>query len=97
MVNNLDNPPSLSSLARQVNLNEFSLKQGFKQVFDTTVFRYLHQHRLEMARQLLVNSDLNIQIISQQVGFANRSYFAQAFRQKFGVNPKQYRQSLRSH
>ncbi len=50
-----------------------------------------------MARQLLVNSDLNIQMISQQVGFSNRSYFAQAFRQKFGLNPKQYRQSLRSH
>jgi AraC family transcriptional regulator, transcriptional activator of the genes for pyochelin and ferripyochelin receptors len=97
LINNLNNPPSLSSLARQINLNEFSLKQGFREVFDTTVFRYLHQHRLEMARQLLVNSDLNIQMISQQVGFANRSYFAQAFRQKFGLNPKQYRQLLRSN
>jgi AraC family transcriptional regulator, transcriptional activator of the genes for pyochelin and ferripyochelin receptors len=92
LVSNLDKPPSLSSLARQVNLNEFSLKQGFKQVFGTTVFRYLLEHRLEMARQLLVSSDLNIQIIAQQVGFANRSYFAQVFRQKFGLNPKEYRQ-----
>jgi AraC family transcriptional regulator, transcriptional activator of the genes for pyochelin and ferripyochelin receptors len=96
LIDNLNNPPSLSSLARQASLNEFSLKQGFKQVFGTTVFRYLLEHRLEIARQLLVSSDLNIQIIAQQVGFANRSYFAQVFRQKFGLNPKRYRQQRKN-
>jgi AraC family transcriptional regulator, transcriptional activator of the genes for pyochelin and ferripyochelin receptors len=92
LLSHLNNPPSLNSLARQANLNEFSLKQGFKQIFGTTVFRYLHEHRLEMARQLLANNDMKIEVIAQKVGFANRSYFARSFRQKFGLNPKEYRQ-----
>jgi AraC family transcriptional regulator, transcriptional activator of the genes for pyochelin and ferripyochelin receptors len=92
LLRHLSNPPSLIDLARQASLNDFALKQGFKQVFGTTVFRYLHDYRLEIARQLLVSSDSKVQTIAQQVGFANRGYFAQAFRQKFGLNPKKYRQ-----
>ncbi|MGL5833216.1 MAG: helix-turn-helix transcriptional regulator [Waterburya sp.] len=94
LISQLNNPPSLLDLAQQANLNDFSLKQGFKQVFGTTVFKYLHEHRLEIARQLLINSDLNIQTIARQVGFAHRSYFAQAFCKKFGLNPQKYRQRL---
>jgi AraC family transcriptional regulator, transcriptional activator of the genes for pyochelin and ferripyochelin receptors len=92
LLRHLNNPPSLINLARQANLNDFALKQGFKRVFGTTVFRYLHDYRLEIARQLLVSSDSKVQTIAQQVGFANRGYFAQAFRQKFGLNPQKYRQ-----
>jgi AraC family transcriptional regulator, transcriptional activator of the genes for pyochelin and ferripyochelin receptors len=92
LVRHLNNPPSLINLARQANLNDFALKQGFKRVFGTTVFCYLRDYRLEIARQLLVSSDSKVQTIAQQVGFANRGYFAQVFRQKFGLNPQQYRQ-----
>jgi AraC family transcriptional regulator, transcriptional activator of the genes for pyochelin and ferripyochelin receptors len=92
----LDNPPSLAELAQQVGLNEFSLGQKFKQVFNTTLCRYLHEHRLEVARQLLVaDRSLRIEEVSRQVGFANRGYFAAAFRKKFGANPKDYRKQQR--
>jgi AraC-like DNA-binding protein len=30
--------------------------------------------------------------VAQAVGFANRSYFALAFKKRFGVNPKAYQQ-----
>lgn len=32
LIQNLDNPPSLMTLARQVGLNDFKLKLGFRQV-----------------------------------------------------------------
>ncbi len=93
LVNNLANPPSLSNLARQVNLNDFKLKQGFRQVFGTTAFGYLHQHRMEQAQLLLRERDLNIAEISQVVGYANPSQFSAAFKKKFGVTPKAFQLS----
>jgi AraC family transcriptional regulator, transcriptional activator of the genes for pyochelin and ferripyochelin receptors len=91
LIGQLDHPPSLSDLAQQANLNVFALKQGFKRVFGTTAFQYLHDHRLEVARQLLVAQPSRIKDIAQQVGFANRGYFAAVFCKKFGLTPKQYR------
>ena len=86
----LDNPPSLIDLARQVGLNDCTLKRGFRQVFGKTAFGYLHDYRMEQARQLLGAGELNVSEAARKVGFANRSYFAAAFRKKYGVSPRQY-------
>jgi AraC family transcriptional regulator, transcriptional activator of the genes for pyochelin and ferripyochelin receptors len=91
LIRQLDRPPSVLNLAKQAGLNDFALKRGFRQVFGTTVFKYLHEHRLEIARQLLENGDLSIGQIAETIGFGNRGYFAAAFRKKFGTNPNIYR------
>jgi AraC-like DNA-binding protein len=96
LLQRLDNPPSLIELSRQVGLNDCTLKRGFRQVFGTTAFGLLHDHRLEQARQLLEERRLNISEIAQTIGFANRSYFAAAFRKKFGVAPREYLSSDRN-
>lgn len=87
---NLDNPPSLMELARQVSLNDYKLKVGFRQVFGTTVFGYLHRHRMETARQRLGEQRMNVREVAQSVGYINQSRFAAAFRKQFGMNPKAY-------
>jgi AraC-like DNA-binding protein len=86
----LDNPPSLLELARLVGLNDNALKRGFRQVFGTTVFGYLHDYRLEQAQQLLASGDMNVTEVAAAIGFESRSYFSIAFRKKFGINPKDY-------
>jgi AraC-like DNA-binding protein len=95
LLKQLDDPPSLMELARQVGLNDCTLKRGFRQVFGTTAFGYLHRYRLEQARQLLETGDMNIAEVAQQVGFADRSYFTTAFRKQFGCNPGAYRRTCR--
>jgi AraC-like DNA-binding protein len=91
LLRNLDQPPLLSELARQVGLNGKALKQGFRQVFGKTVFGYLHEYRMEQARQLLMSGDLKVGEVMQQIGFRDRRYFAAAFRKQFGVTPRDYR------
>lgn len=90
LLKQMNHPPSLLELARQVGLNDCTLKRGFRQVFGKTAFGYLHDHRLEQARQLLQKRHLNVSEVARAIGFANRSYFAAAFRKKFGVSPKDY-------
>lgn len=89
LIANFDNPPSLMELARQVAINDYKLKQGFRQVFGTTVFGYLRNYRLEQARYLL-SSGHKVMDVTHKIGFADRSHFAAAFRKKFGLNPSEY-------
>lgn len=96
LIDNSENPPSLIALARQVNLNDYKLKVGFRQVFGTTVFGYLHQYRMMKAHRLLAEQQMNVKEVARAVGYANQSQFAAAFRKQFGMNPKAYLLSRRS-
>ncbi|RFP52707.1 MAG: AraC family transcriptional regulator [Limnothrix sp. CACIAM 69d] len=90
LLQHLEQPPSLMTLAQRVGLNSRALKEGFRQVFGQPPFTYLHDHRLEQARQLLETGDLKVSEVAAAVGFGDRSHFAKQFRTKFGINPKLY-------
>ncbi|MBE9075821.1 helix-turn-helix transcriptional regulator [Romeria aff. gracilis LEGE 07310] len=94
LINQFDQPPTLIELARQVAINDHKLKQGFRQVFGTTVFGYLHNYRLEKAQHLLAAGERVIDV-THKIGFADRSHFAVAFRKKFGLNPGEYARQRR--
>jgi len=86
---NLQTPPSLRELARQVGLNDFKLKQGFREVLDSTVFGYVTQQRMERACQLLMEQR-TVAAVAQEVGYSSPTAFSSAFRRKYGVTPKAY-------
>jgi AraC-like DNA-binding protein len=96
LLQNLHQPLTLEQLAQQAQLNESTLKKGFKQEFGMTVFDYLLEYRLEQARQMLERGTMQVSEVMMAVGLRNRSYFATAFRKKFGQNPKQYQQRFGS-
>lgn len=91
----LDQPPSLAELAREVGLSETTLKRGFRQVFGTTVFGYLREKRMEHARALLASGRATVIEAAALVGYSNPSNFAAAFRQQFGLNPKEFQLAAR--
>lgn len=88
LTHNWQTPPSLLKLARQVGLNDYKLKLGFRQLFGTSAFGYLWHYRMEQARQLLTEGQYNIKEVASIVGYSKQSNFAAAFRKKFGLNPK---------
>ncbi len=92
LISNFTNPPTLIALARQVKLNDCTLKKGFQQIFGTTVFGYLHNYRMERAKELLLDAKLTVNQVAQSVGYASRSAFMTAFRKKFGTSPSAYSQ-----
>ena len=87
LINNLENPPSLLELARQVGINKNKLNQGFHQVFGTSVFDHLRISRLEQARELLESKEKNVTEAAFEVGYAQQSNFTKAFKRHFGINP----------
>ena len=91
LIQQATDPPSLKTLARQVGLNERKLKHGFRQLFGTTVFGYLQDHRMHQAQTLLQDdSSLTIAGVAAAVGYKSPEAFSTAFRRKFAVSPKAY-------
>lgn len=83
-------PPSLTDLARQVGLNDCTLKRQFKQVFGKTVFGYLHDYRMEQARRWLLDRQWSVTEVARRVGYTNLCAFSTAFRKKFGLSPRSF-------
>jgi AraC-like DNA-binding protein len=86
----LEVPPSIVELAQYVGVNEYKLKNGFRQEHGITPYRYIVEQRLERARKLLWNRDMNVTEAAFAVGYSSLSHFAKIFRDKFGVNPHEY-------
>lgn len=93
----LEHPPALAELARGAGLSETSLKRGFRQVYGATVFGYLRSRRMDRARALLASGEATVLEAAARVGYSNPSNFAAAFRQAFGVNPKEFQLASRRH
>ncbi|WP_028982365.1 AraC family transcriptional regulator [Sporocytophaga myxococcoides] len=88
---NISNPPTLKELSKIVCLNEFKLKKGFKECFQSTVHNYLVDRRLCASCTLLKKSDCPISQIAYDIGYQCPSKFIHSFRKRFGVTPGQFR------
>ncbi len=95
LMNNLDNPPTISWLAREVGMSESKLKKTFKQVFGHSVYQYALYNRMEKAKELLESQQYNVSEVGGLVGYSNLAHFAKAFKKQYSVAPKQYLQKLR--
>ena len=86
---NLETPPSLSELSRQIGLNTFKLKKNFKELFGVPVFKYLQNERLTRAHELIRNQKMTVQEAAWHVGYDSLSSFSNAFSKKFGFRPSE--------
>lgn len=85
------NPPSLHDLALRVGTNECTLKAGFKEAFQTTVFNYLFDYRMNIAIHYLLDTNKSIGEVAGLVGYEHQAHFCTAFKRKFNVTPSEYR------
>ena len=81
-------PPTLKDLAQEVKLPINKLKEGFKQIYGESVFSFLFEYKMEVARQLLANWHTNVNEVGLKVGYSTSSHFIAAFKKKYGITPK---------
>jgi AraC family transcriptional activator of pyochelin receptor len=90
LVRSLLEPPSLNALASHVGMSPRKLTAGFRKVFGTSVFGYLHEHRLNEAHRMLSDEESNVSTVAYGVGFSP-AHFSIAFRKRYGVSPSEIR------
>lgn len=88
---------SMNEVADYVDMSAAYLGRLFKQVTGTTFTEYLTKFRLDEACNMLQNTELTVNEISDRVGFTNSSYFYIVFKKNLGCTPNQYRKQGADH
>ncbi|MGF1724742.1 helix-turn-helix domain-containing protein [Photobacterium nomapromontoriensis] len=91
LISELTSPPALNDLARQVGMSHTRLNRDFKKAYGKTVFSWLREYRLTLAKTYLKDKTHSITDIAFQCGFSSASHFTQTFRQQEGNTPVAYR------
>lgn len=85
--------PRLADVAQQLGITERRLTEIFRRRTGMTVFDYFVEMRLETARRLLEGGQMQVQLIADHVGYRNPGDFTRAFRNRYGVSPREYRRA----
>ncbi len=94
IISRMAEPPSLQELADEIGLSLKKLKEGFKQIYGDSVFSFLFDYKMEVARKLLEAGNDNVNEVGRKVGYSTSSHFIAAFKKKYGTTPKKYVVSL---
>ncbi len=89
-------PPGLQELSEEIGLSLKKLKEGFKQLYGDTVYGFLLDYKMEVARKMLESGQYNVNEVGLKIGYSTSSHFIAAFKKKFGTTPKKYLMSLSS-
>jgi AraC-like DNA-binding protein len=86
---NISSPLTLDDIASQFHVSKYHLLRMFKRYVGTTVYRYILQKRLILAKQLILQN-MPIKEVYMESGFGDYSNFFRAFKMEYGITPKEF-------
>ncbi len=87
MEDNLEDPLSPSTLAKQASLSTRQLERLFRRYLDRSPKRYYLELRLKNARSLLLQTDMSVINVALACGFSSPSHFSKCYRAFYGRTP----------
>lgn len=87
---------TLESVAQEFDVSKSTVTQLFRKRLDMSFYVYLTRRRLIHARGL-IEAGGPLEQVGKQVGFKEHSAFYRAFRQEYGISPRDYKNSLREN
>lgn len=70
------------------------LSASYKKTYGITISKYIISRRIEYAAKLLRSTELPIQVIAENSGFNNWSYFMRVFKNYYSMTPAKYREQI---
>ncbi|MFV0342517.1 MAG: helix-turn-helix domain-containing protein [Anaerocolumna sp.] len=90
----LEEPLTLDSVCKNININTSYLSDIFKKQVKCTFSQYILKQRISLSKKLLKDSNLTSNMIAEKCGFTNQSYFCTCFKQEVGMTPCCYRKKI---
>lgn len=84
------------TICDELNVCRTKLYELFNQYFNTGIAEYVRQKRLSLARHYLENTDDDIALISERIGFNDYNYFCRVFKKEHGCSAGKYRKEFKS-
>lgn len=95
ILNNLEDPlPSTREFAKKFGSNEFKIKEQFKKSFNTSIYKFYTNQRLNTAQYLIQKTDIPIKEIAFICGFNDYNNFSKAFKKKFNYTPNKLKRNI---
>ncbi|MBE9461522.1 GlxA family transcriptional regulator [Dyadobacter subterraneus] len=96
MISNLNKDLSVEQLAAQSNMSPRNFARVFLKETGLTPAKFVEKFRVEMARKLLEESDLNIEQIAEKTGLVSLVSMRRIFLRNLMVTPSDYRRSFKT-
>ena len=87
--NHLEEEIKIEDLSNQFFISKFHLLREFKKHSGTTIHKFIIQKKLILAKELILTGIPIIEVY-EQCGFGDYSNFFRAFKNEYGVTPKQF-------
>jgi len=93
--NHFDENLLLQSIADHFFISREYISRKFKQEFGLNASDYIEKIRIEHAKTLLMNNDLNISDVADAVGYQDGRYFSKVFKKAVGMTPMKYKNNMK--
>lgn len=87
LAQNLDSRHTLAELAAIAHLSPRGLSRAFKSTIGITPLEYRQRLRLELAANLLDQTDLTVQAVAARCGFGDARHLRRLYAARFGTTP----------
>ena len=87
MEQNIEEPISPATLARDVAMSTRQLERLFRRYLNRSPKRYYMELRLQKARNLLMQTDMSVINVALACGFASPSHFSKCYRAHYDTTP----------
>lgn len=91
LIENIDKRYTLSQLSKEFSISMTTMKKVFKGIYGAPILTYMREYRIQVAAQMLRNTDFSISQISENVGYENPAKFSEAFKNLLNISPSDYR------
>ena len=82
---------SLDEAAEYANMSSCYFSKLFKRMTGKNYITYVTDSRIEMAKRMLVDTEMPVINIAHELSYNETNYFSKAFKKKVGVTPSEYR------
>lgn len=86
---------STEELAKCIFRSKDYCQKLFLREFKTTPYAYQIEQKMQIAKSLLINSQMSVGEIAQRVGYSDIHYFSNLFQKKCGLRPLTFRKGKR--
>ena len=93
---NYNKPIDFNMIADHFSFSPSYLTKIFVKFTNITPSKYILNYRINVAKQLLGDFSLTINMVANMVGYTDPFHFSKTFKQTVGVSPASYRKSLQS-
>jgi AraC-like DNA-binding protein len=94
-IGNFTQPIRIKEMARELRMSVSGFHHHFKAVTATSPLQFQKHLRLQEARRLMLNEDLDAATAARRVGYRDPAYFNREYKSIFGVPPMRDVQRLR--